>query len=677
MLKLLYKPAQFMCRYSYTARFLFMTILMLITTAILSWLLVAQLNKDIDSSKKELAGLQILEPAVSAFLNVAQHRGYANALLTKTANSAEEFENTGEAMTKDSKVVGTVLDQYQHYFGISKQWQDIEQDWQKLHQQGLHLSVKDSFDQHGELIGKIRSFMDDLSVESNLILDPEGNSYFPIAILTVNIPDLTERLGRLRGLGNAVLSGGDVNEEQRIKILTLTGEIEKTLSDMQSAMALSALNNPQEKARIEAVQAEITQRYQNIRQVVEKDVLNNKHQVTPQSYFVLVKETMDYVANNIFTLNLAIADNALNARIKEKQTYRLIIAILALSVLLVLPYSLGGIYMTLKESIDMIRQALARIEKGDLSQTLNYPFKDELSVVASSINGMRQSFAGLIARLQNDSNQVAEAAHELAALGEQASVNSAREADAAANMAAAVQQMTVSIGEVAGFANSAEQTANASIKTSNDGVHIVHEASDEMAGIANIVTDSASAVEELGNRSAEIGKVIAVIQEITDQINLLALNAAIEAARAGDSGRGFAVVADEVRRLAERTGNATLEITKTINAMIEGTDKAVDSLRAGVARVQHGVSKAGAAGDAIGQLASQSGKVAQNLMEIAGSLREHSDVTKSIAASVESVSIMADEGKQASTRSASTAERLHGLAMSLKQATEAFQLGSA
>ncbi|MFX8747433.1 hypothetical protein ABTM31_21165, partial [Acinetobacter baumannii] len=79
------------------------------------------------------------------------------------------------------------------------------------------------FDQHGELIGKIRSFMDDLSVESNLILDPEGNSYFPIAILTVNIPDLTERLGRLRGLGNAVLSGGDVNEEQRIKILTLTG----------------------------------------------------------------------------------------------------------------------------------------------------------------------------------------------------------------------------------------------------------------------------------------------------------------------------------------------------------------------------------------------------------------------------------------------------------------------
>lgn len=666
-----------MCRYTYTTRFMLMTFLMLVTTVILSWFLITQLNDDINISKKEMTGLQILEPTVSAYLNMAQHRGYANAILLKTSNHIEDFEKSGANLDKDIEVVSNTLNEYKDSTPLNKQWQAITEDWKKLHQQGLSLSVKESFDAHTNQIATIRSFMDELSMDTNLILDPEGNSYFPIAILTVNIPDLTDRLGRLRGLGSTILAGGDVSEEQRIKVLNITGEIEKTLSDMNSALALSARYNPQAKAQIEALQAELNQRYQTIRSIVDKELLNNKHQMQSVAYFNVIKESIEFISAKVFTHNLELADDALKARIHKKQTFLWSIMALAIVVLLALPYSLGGIYMTLKESINMIRDALSRIEKGNLSAHLNYPYNDELSVVANSINGMTRSFSGLISRLQNDSNQVAEAAHELAALGEQASVNAAREADAASNMAAAVQQMTVSIGEVAGFANSAEQTANASIKTSKDGVNIVHEAGDEMAGIANIVTDSASAVEELGNRSAEIGKVIAVIQEITDQINLLALNAAIEAARAGDSGRGFAVVADEVRRLAERTGNATLEITKTINAMIDGTDKAVESLRAGVARVQHGVSKAGAAGDAIGQLASQSGKVAQNLMEIAGSLREHSDVTKSIAASVESVSIMADEGKQASSRSATTAERLHGLAMSLKQATQEFQLGSA
>jgi len=85
----------------------------------------------------------------------------------------------------------------------------------------------------------------------------------------------------------------------------------------------------------------------------------------------------------------------------------------------------------------------------------------------------------------------------------------------------------------------------------------------------------------LSSRSADIGKIIDVINGIADQTNLLALNAAIEAARAGEQGRGFAVVADEVRNLAKRTQHSTMEVQKAIEAIQKETVIVVDTMKDG------------------------------------------------------------------------------------------------
>jgi methyl-accepting chemotaxis protein len=154
-------------------------------------------------------------------------------------------------------------------------------------------------------------------------------------------------------------------------------------------------------------------------------------------------------------------------------------------------------------------------------------------------------------------------------------------------------------------------------------------------------------VADLGQRSKEIGSIVATIDDIAAQTNLLALNAAIEAARAGDQGRGFAVVADEVRKLAERSSIATREIASLIGSMQTGVSEAVKAMGRGGEEVESGYSLAADAGKALDDILERAGVVGKQVDQISAAAEELNDLSGNMVSVIDQINRIVEENAAA------------------------------
>jgi methyl-accepting chemotaxis protein len=159
-------------------------------------------------------------------------------------------------------------------------------------------------------------------------------------------------------------------------------------------------------------------------------------------------------------------------------------------------------------------------------------------------------------------------------------------------VAAALNEMTASVQEVANHAHQAADSARQADEDASAGNKVVGETMESIRTLAGEVENAAEVIGQLEADSEAIGTVLDVIRGIAEQTNLLALNAAIEAARAGEQGRGFAVVADEVRTLASRTQQSTEEIQEMIERLQGGARNAVGVMSTSRERAQHSVEAA-------------------------------------------------------------------------------------
>ncbi len=314
-----------------------------------------------------------------------------------------------------------------------------------------------------------------------------------------------------------------------------------------------------------------------------------------------------------------------------------------------------------------------RIATGDLSTEVTCAPDDKNSVMAG-MKEMQQMLRNMIEDIMRSSQELAAASSQLLRSSEDVAGRSQQQSESASSMAAAVEEMTVSIDQVAENAREAHNISVQAGNLSSQGAEIIQDASREMNDIAGTVRSAAMVIEDLGRQSDQITSIVQTIREIADQTNLLALNAAIEAARAGEQGRGFAVVADEVRKLAERTSLSTSEIAAMVTRIQTGTHSAVANMESGVKQAGEGVELAARAGASITEIRDGALRVMQVVNNISEAIREQGTASSDIAKNIEHIAQMSEESAKAVNETATAARHLQQLSSTLSVSVSRFKL---
>ncbi len=264
-------------------------------------------------------------------------------------------------------------------------------------------------------------------------------------------------------------------------------------------------------------------------------------------------------------------------------------------------------------------------------------------------------------------DQLSAASATLSDQVDEASQGSEVQRDRAGETATAMEEMNATVLEVARNAADASSNADHMRDMSEEGSNLVTKVVESIKEVEGRSEKLKESMTNLNNQTADIGKVMGVINDIADQTNLLALNAAIEAARAGEAGRGFAVVADEVRKLAEKTMDATKEVDRAILNMQSGTNQNVAATEAAVTSIQESTELAMKAGEAMHTIQESVTTAADQIRSIATAAEEQSATSEEVNRATDEINIISSETARAMGESREAIGELTNLAGSLKQ----------
>jgi methyl-accepting chemotaxis protein len=331
-----------------------------------------------------------------------------------------------------------------------------------------------------------------------------------------------------------------------------------------------------------------------------------------------------------------------------------------------------------------LAQAMA---DGDLTKTMDVDQKDEIGMLATSLNEMTTSLRRMFGDISQGVGRVDESSVQLAAIANQMSSGAESTAGRSGQVAAAAEQMSANQSSVAAAMEQASVNVNMVAAAAEEMTATINEIASnsgkakEITGKAvNQSQQASERVDELGRAADEINKVTEVITEISEQTNLLALNATIEAARAGEAGKGFAVVANEIKDLAKQTAEATLEIKNKIGGIQQATGVTVteiNQISAIIADVDQIVATIASAVEeqsaTTKEIAQNVHQASQGITEVNENVAQSSTVAAEIATDIAAVNDSAKEMSNASAQVKVSAEELATIAEKLKEMVAKFK----
>ncbi len=710
--------------------------LLLIPLGLLLYQLTVTSNTAIDFGRREILGVEYLRPLRTLYEHVGQHRGLAGLVLA--GDTAREADRAAKArqIEADLTAVSEVDGRLGRDLGTSAQAEGVRRSWEAVRDQVKlrGLDAPGSYTEHTALLDQIYRLIREVGDSSNLILDPDLDSYYLMDAVVVRLPQVAEAVGQLRGVGAEVAQRGLATTLERARLAQLGEQVRGQVAEMRRGFEVAGGANPSLQGTLDPRMKEVNGGIEAFLGLSERQLLAGETVRVSAGDFYTAGTVASGRVFSLYDLTLERLRLLLDARVARLTRQR--DGQLLLSGLLTLAALAGTLLIArgVNRQVRTISSTLRQVGAGNLEARAGVLSGDELGATAQGLNSMLDNIRGLmqsqeerdriqgsimklltevssvaegdlrasaevgpditgaiadsfnymitelrqvIERVKATSEQVSAAALGTQATAERLAQGSASQAAEIHQTSAVMDQMAAAIRQASENAASAAQVAEQALGKATQGAESVARTIEGMTAIRGQVQETSKRIKRLGESSQEIGEIVQVIGDIADRTSILALNATIQAAAAGDAGRGFMVVAEEVERLAQRAASSSKSIETLVKTIQTETTEASAAMDATTREVVGGSARALLAGKSLQEIEEVSRRLEQLIQAVSNVTSHHARGALEVVRTMERISELT-QGTAASTRD--TALSIRGLATmadGLRESMDRFKLPAA
>ncbi|HNA07513.1 MAG TPA: methyl-accepting chemotaxis protein [Leptospiraceae bacterium] len=422
---------------------------------------------------------------------------------------------------------------------------------------------------------------------SNLILDPDLDSYYLMDISLIKIPALFAVSNEIEKLIHNTYQTKTFTEADRLQLFTLHSEYQSILKQIENSYQVAFKYNPKLKLILESKKNQALVLFNQYKESVYSFSSSMSSGLEVAKSEKILNSLMDYnkVLFDLYEDTVDAEKKLLEKRVTHFQIEQYTSLIL---VLLVVCFTVFIQYMIVISITNPLLEAVSKFEllsKGNLNNKIDYYGKDEIGILSTSINHFIEYLTNLIqslTKLTNESNLIFA---EISKMTSDLTLSTENQASSSEESAAALEEISSNFTQIASLIEketgdiaeigSITDEISSSTKKASESIHnlgiIIESSAKEVKKGETVIRETVYSMNQIKSAADEISKIIVLITEISKQIGLLALNASIEAARAGENGRGFSVVADEISKLSLKTE----ESVKHIRSLISSTNSSI------------------------------------------------------------------------------------------------------